>query len=120
MIRVFLVVVLLAWSSMVYATDSRFCGVVYQDISTGKIHRSTSVLNAYKKEWPCPIDCTNYQVDHIIPLACGGCDSVENMAWMHKSIKTCATTATGPVCKDRYERRVDVFCGKPKVTVYVP
>ena len=35
------------------------------------------------------------------PLASGGCDSVTNMQWLPKTIKTC----TDDDCKDRWERK---------------
>lgn len=92
--------------------DSRFCGVVYRHIELpNKIIRSQTVVSVFKKTWPCPT-CVGWQVDHIIPLVCGGCDSVENMAWMPVEIKTCA----GAVCKDRWEQKV--YCNKPITTIY--
>lgn len=98
--------------------DARFCGVVYREsVEPYRIIRSAKVKADFKREWPCStctmaVSGTLWQVDHVIPLVCGGCDSVENMAWMPVGIKTCA----GTICKDRWEQLV--YCGKPVTTVY--
>lgn len=54
--------------------------------------------------WPLPTQFKreDWQVDHTIPLSEGGCDTVVNMQWLPKVIKTCADAN----CKDRWERKV--------------
>ena len=52
----------------------------------------------------------HWQVDHVIPLVCGGCDAVVNMQWLPAAIKTCAAS-TGVPCKDRWEQKV--YCTIP-------
>ena len=47
--------------------------------------------------------CPSWAIDHVIPLACGGCDSIENLQWLKNSIKSCA----GTECKDRWERKIN-------------
>lgn len=84
--------------------DSRVC-------SSTKNTRSPKAVAEFKKLYPCPDTklpgaCPRWEVDHIIPLACGGCDSIENMQWLKSSIKSCA----GTECKDRWERKV--YCPK--------
>lgn len=83
----------------VLAADARYCGVVYRDAVTKKILRSAAVKAAFKREHPCiaPCDAT-WEVDHILPLFRGGCDSVINMQWLPPQLKTCAM-----YCKDRWE-----------------
>ena len=87
--------------------ESRYCGVPKRD-SRGDIVRSQTVIRAFAKEHPCPStgksssSCPGWQINHVIPLACGGCDSVSNMDWMPKKIKTCKDSW----CRDRYERRI--------------
>lgn len=77
------------------SADARFCG--------GKPVRNPATVKAFKKEWPCIAPCDKtWQVDHIIPLAVGGCDAIINMQWLPGTIKTCA----GTVCKDRWERKI--------------
>jgi len=91
--------------------DYRLCGEAPRD-SNNVIVRSSSVLAAYKRLHPCPVTgsstgaCKGWAVDHIIPLASGGCDSVINMAWMPVQIKSCKADW----CKDRWER---TYYGKP-------
>lgn len=70
--------------------------------------RSADVVAAFKNIHPCPVTglstgaCPGWAVDHVIPLAVGGCDAVSNLQWLPNEIKSCA----GTVCKDRWERKV--------------
>ena len=70
--------------------------------------RKSSVVVAFKRIHPCPSTgepegpCPGWSVDHIIPLAVGGCDAVINLQWLPNEIKSCA----GTLCKDRWERKV--------------
>lgn len=99
-------------SAHVFAADARFCGVVYRNAKTHEIIRSAAVVRAFKREWPCVAPCdATWQVDHIEPLANGGCDSIINMQYLPPQIKSCA----GLHCKDRWER---ILYHKPFVTVY--
>lgn len=88
-------------------TDSRICGEPLRDAS-GEIIRSNTIRNNFQKVHPCPSTglptgaCPGWAKDHIIPLACQGCDSVENMQWLKNTIKSCA----GAECKDRWERKI--------------
>jgi hypothetical protein len=76
--------------------------------SSGHIKRSIIVKRAFKRIHPCPSTgltygrCPGWQIDHVIPLACGGRDAVSNMQWLPVEIKTCA----GKLCKDRFERKI--------------
>ena len=87
--------------------DPRFCGEPKRD-SSGKIERSMTVLREFQKLHPCPSTglekgkCPGWAIDHVIPLACGGCDTINNLQWMKNSIKSCA----GTECKDRWERKI--------------
>lgn len=91
------------------ATDARICGTGPERTATGEIRRSKAVLRAYQKIHPCPSTgrttgkCPGWSLDHVIPLACGGCDSIENLQWLKNSIKSCA----GTWCKDRWERAIN-------------
>lgn len=88
--------------------DSRYCGEPVARDPNGKISRDSSVLREFKKLYACPSTglrwgpCPGWQLDHVIPLACGGCDSVKNLQWLPGEIKSCA----GTKCKDRWERKV--------------
>jgi hypothetical protein len=88
-------------------TDPRFCGAPARD-ADGSIHRSTAQKAAFVRMHPCPATgqvsgaCPGWSVDHVVPLACGGCDAPANMQWLPLTIKACA----GTQCKDRWERKV--------------
>jgi hypothetical protein len=88
--------------------EIRYCGQPERD-SKGNIMRSQRVLAAFKKSHFCPSTmattgaCPGWQMDHIIPLVCGGCDAVWNLQWLPIQIKTCKD----PTCKDRFEQRIN-------------
>lgn len=68
----------------------------------GKISRSESAKNAFKRDNPCPANgnrrgaCPGYVIDHIVPLACGGLDGPANMQWQ---------TVFDGKAKDKWETR---------------
>ena len=70
--------------------------------ASAKEHRSREVTCEFQREQPCPSTgarrgrCPSYIKDHIVPLACGGPDAVENMQWQ---------TVSAAKAKDRWERR---------------
>ena len=86
--------------------ETRYCGEPKRDAS-GDIYRSSAVRTAFLRSHPCPVTgastgvCPGWQVDHVIPLACGGCDAVSNMQWLPVWLKT-----TAAIGKDRFERRI--------------
>lgn len=80
--RLFLIVLLLA-AGLAFADDARFCGVPERD-ADGTIKRSSTVLRDFEREWTKPQDGRRWYRDHVIPLACGGCDSVANLQWLHE------------------------------------
>jgi len=84
-----------------HLTETRYCGEPKRTAS-GKILRSKAVRLEFERLYPLPpgYERSKWQVDHVIPLAAGGCDSVSNMQWLPESIKTCANDD----CKDRWER----------------
>lgn len=86
--------------------EYRQCGAPPRN-ADGTIKRSTTVINTYKRLHPCPVTgsttgaCPGWQINHVIPLASGGCDAVSNMMWLPNQIKTC----TADYCIDRWERK---------------
>lgn len=88
--------------------ETRYCTTTPKRDADGSISRRADVLRAFKKFHPCPVTgksmgpCKGHAIDHVIPLAVGGCDSVHNLQWLPNAIKSCAN----PTCKDRWERIV--------------
>lgn len=86
--------------------ETRYCGEPRRD-AAGDIYRSSAVRTAFMRAHPCPVTgisagpCAGWQIDHVIPLACGGCDSVSNLQWLPVGIKT-----TAFIGKDQFERRI--------------
>lgn len=87
--------------------ETRCCITPLRD-ANGELYRRTDVRRAFQKIHPCPSTglatgaCPNWQKDHVISLACGGKDEVNNMQWLPLPIKT----AAGVYPKDRWERKV--------------
>ena len=111
-ILIAILTVLVGQDADAYAvTDMRVCrtqSTVVRD-ADGKIARSPEVLKRFREIHPCPSTglptgkCNGWALDHVIPLACGGCDSIENLQWLKNSIKSCP----GKDCKDRWERKIN-------------
>jgi hypothetical protein len=65
-------------------------------------HRSRAVAREFQREHPCPSTkrtsgaCPGYWKDHIVPLACGGPDTVSNLQWQ---------TIADAKAKDQWERK---------------
>lgn len=72
--------------------ETRYCGPPSRD-ARGEIKRRADVLAAFQRIHPCPSTmlttghCPDYEINHIHSMACGACDSVDNMMWMHVAYK---------------------------------
>jgi len=97
-----LTLLVVACGDPVYA-DIRCCKEPERN-SAGTIVRSKAVVGEFLRLYPLPegVNRRDYQINHAVPLVCGGLDIVENMLWMHVKAKTCA----GDFCQDRIERAV--------------
>jgi 5-methylcytosine-specific restriction endonuclease McrA len=88
--------------------EKRYCGPPTRTAS-GDILRRADVLRAFKQAHRCPStglytgDCPGWAMDHVVPLACGGCDAVWNLQWLPNDLKS---DAGEPHDKDRFERKV--------------
>lgn len=114
-----LMIICLLVMNNAYGADPRYCHAL-NDIprdSNGHIIRSSAVLREFKKLHPCPAthlrtgSCPGWQMNHVIPLASGGCDAIFNIQWMPVSIKTCSlntvtTEGVKVLCEDRFERQI--------------
>lgn len=82
--------------------EHRYCGPPRRNAS-GEIIRRADVLAAYQRQHPCPATgqprgaCPGWAKNHVIPLACGGCDAVWNLTWMRVDAKRLV---------DSYERKI--------------
>lgn len=97
-------------SASVFASpyeETRICGEPNR-LADGTIARDPSVTYHFKRQHPCPSTgkttgaCPGWSMDHVIPLACGGCDSVSNMQWLPNAIKSGKYPS-----KDRWERQIN-------------
>jgi hypothetical protein len=76
------------------------------DPASAREPRSREVAREFQWQHPCPSTgratgaCPGYVRDHIVPLACGGPDAVQNMQWQ---------TLSDARAKDRWERSA---CGQ--------
>jgi hypothetical protein len=61
--------------------ETRYCGPPPRDAS-GSIIRRADVLREFERRHPRPHDGRRWYRDHVIPLACGGCDAVANLQWL--------------------------------------
>lgn len=90
--------------------EIRYCGPPPRD-ANGVIIRRTDVPRAFRRIHACPSTgrfsgaCPNWSMDHVWPLACGGCDAVWNMQWLPNSLKSARQIAS-PGPKDRWEREI--------------
>ncbi len=93
-----------AFAAVPELMETRYCGAPQRDAS-GRIVRRGDVRAVFKRVHPCPATgivgaCPGWQIDHVIPLACGGCDAVFNLQWLPDHLKTVRGG------KDSFERRV--------------
>lgn len=92
--------------------DPRYCYVpaAVPRTADGAIARSAMVRYQFRRLYPCPATgarygaCPGWAIDHVVPLACGGCDRIDNLQWLPAALKSCS----GELCKDRWER--GVYC----------
>ncbi len=87
--------------------ETRRCPGPIKRTVDGSILRRADVLIAFRNLYPCPETgrstgaCPGWAIDHVIPLAVGGCDAVRNLQWLPHSLKSAPVTG-----KDRFERLI--------------
>lgn len=99
--------------------DPRCCVQPKRD-AHGQIIRSSAVIAAFKKLYPCPSTlktegpCFGWSVNHTVPLICGGRDILVNLSWMPTILKA----GPGSLPADRWEQKV--YCADRRVLVPMP
>lgn len=67
--------------------------------------RSPSEVREFRRAHPCPINgkvygaCPGREIDHIIPLKCGGADKPSNMQWLTKKAHKKKTAREAKLCR---------------------
>jgi len=77
---------------------------------TGELIRSSQAIREFKRCTGYPKGRPGYVIDHIFPLACGGCDDPSNMIWQ---------TRANSRLKDKWERKRPncvPWTGEPEAT----
>ena len=84
-------------------TEFRYCGEPDR-YPSGRIKRSSTLVRLFIKMYPLPehLNRSDWSVDHVIPLANGGCDAIINLQWLPNSIKRTSDDDN----KDRWERKI--------------
>ena len=86
-----------------YANADIRCCQEPKRYNDGRLVRSASVIAEFQRLYPLPpeLNRKDYQINHAVPLVCGGKDIIENLVWMHISAKICAQD----YCQDRHEQK---------------
>lgn len=85
-------------------------GYVRSD-ANGKIHRDPAMRAAFR--YPCPSTgrtrgvCPGCEVDHVLPLACGGADDPSNMQWLTKEANRAKGVRGMPAVRDPEARDLE-------------
>lgn len=88
-------------------SETRYCGEP-ERLKDGSIRRRADVLTAFKRIHPCPSTgstigpCKGWNLDHVIPLGCGGEDSVSNLQWLPE-----------PMWKEKTKFERKIYCNLP-------
>lgn len=99
--------------------ETRYCGPPARN-AAGVIIRRSDVRTAFKKIHPCPSTgltsgaCPGWQINHTVPLICGGCDSLSNLSYMPTILKA----GPGALPIDRWELKV--YCVDQRELVPMP
>jgi hypothetical protein len=66
------------------------------DLAEARCRRSTATYRQFLRSTGYPTGRPGYVVDHIVPLACGGPDTLSNMQWQ---------SVAAAKAKDKVERK---------------
>lgn len=82
-----------------------------RDPVTGRIERSHAARRDFRQARPCPSTgrrsgaCPGYQIDHAVPLKCGGADAPLNMQWLTVQMHAQKTAREATSCRRRQAPR---------------
>jgi 5-methylcytosine-specific restriction endonuclease McrA len=66
--------------------------------------RDPKAVRIFRYEHPCPATgkhhgtCSGYEIDHVIPLKCGGADKPDNMQWLTAKDHKAKTKRQAKLC----------------------
>ena len=69
-----------------------------------RVARSATAKRQFARMQACPatgknrISCPGFEIDHIVPLKCGGADSPKNMQWLTKRAHKAKTRREASMC----------------------
>lgn len=72
--------------------------------------RSPAARAEFQQQQPCPANgrkrgaCPGFQVDHRVPLKCGGADAPHNMQWLTVAQHKAKTAREAKACRKRRSR----------------
>ena len=73
--------------------------------------RSAAEVREFRRAHPCPVNgkvygaCPGREIDHIIPLKCGGLDKPSNMQWLTKKAHKKKTAREAKMCRGAKKNR---------------
>ena len=82
-------------------------GLLLAATAQAKIPRSRQAIAEFKAQQPCPANgrrsgaCPGWQIDHRIPLKCGGPDEPSNMQWLTVEDHKTKTRNESAICLHR-------------------
>lgn len=74
-------------TALLTALSAAYLGVVPGCLIDSPPRQDASV-RAFRTKWPCPATgkktgaCPGWEINHIVPLCCGGADHSSNMVWL--------------------------------------
>ena len=80
-------------------------GLTFATSTDARTHRNHQAIAEFKKLQPCPASgnrfgkCPGYDIDHKIPLKCGGDDDPANMQWLTKDEHKAKTAREAKLCR---------------------
>jgi 5-methylcytosine-specific restriction endonuclease McrA len=72
--------------------------------------RSNAARKNFARLHPCPstgqakLPCPGYQIDHVVPLKCGGADHPGNMQWLSIKAHKQKTKREAKLCRKPYRK----------------